>query len=100
MFQVLIIVKLFVLLFFNDNQKSFAINFVIKHLFTKLSLRVIKIICIITRHYIKKFCHEACITIKFEKNRIDDKCFTISIVRDMLYFNEHKNLKNNTNYIK
>lgn len=62
MFQVLIIVKIFVLLFFNNNRKSFATNFVIRYLFTKLNLETIKIIYIIIRYYIEKFRYKVRIT--------------------------------------
>jgi len=67
-FQASIIVKIFVLLFFNSNRKSFATNFIIRYLFMKLSLKIIKIVYIIICYCIEEFRHEACITIKFEKN--------------------------------
>lgn len=72
MFQALIIVKIFVSLFFNSSDReSFATNFVIKHLFTKLDSEIIKIICIIICHYIEKFCHKSRIIVEFEENQIE-----------------------------
>jgi len=64
-------------LFFNNNEKSFKINSLIKHIFNSITLETIKIIEIIIYYCIEKFKHKTQIFIYFEKQYIEDVYFTL-----------------------
>ncbi len=72
-----IIVKILIILFFNNYKESLSLNCFIKYIFYFSFLQCIIIIATIIRHYIEKFEYNKQIIYKFENNCVVDILFKI-----------------------